>query len=199
MLKSDMNGRCSVARMPSSRTRCWLDRAGQSRFFLWAHLYDPHRPYDPAGTVPVAVRQSVRRRNRIRGCADRPVARLSPAPRAARQDRRGGSRRSRRVARRARRAGPRHLRLRERFACPLDRPRAGQAHARVGSVVRLDDVMPTVLDSHGIAAPSVDGISLRHSSPARQRDLDLEAYSDRSTPCGFGWSPLRALRDAATS
>ena len=25
----------------------WLDRAGQSRFFLWAHLYDPHRPYDP--------------------------------------------------------------------------------------------------------------------------------------------------------
>ena len=25
----------------------WLDTVGESRFFLWVHLYDPHRPYDP--------------------------------------------------------------------------------------------------------------------------------------------------------
>ena len=25
----------------------WLDTIAGSRFFLWAHLYDPHRPYDP--------------------------------------------------------------------------------------------------------------------------------------------------------
>ena len=25
----------------------WLDTVGDSRFFLWTHLYDPHRPYDP--------------------------------------------------------------------------------------------------------------------------------------------------------
>src|SRR5262245_56439277 len=25
----------------------WLDTIGDSRFFLWAHLFDAHRPYDP--------------------------------------------------------------------------------------------------------------------------------------------------------
>ena len=25
----------------------WIEGIGDSRFFLWAHLYDPHRPYDP--------------------------------------------------------------------------------------------------------------------------------------------------------
>jgi hypothetical protein len=25
----------------------WLDTVGNSRFFMWAHLYDAHRPYDP--------------------------------------------------------------------------------------------------------------------------------------------------------
>ena len=25
----------------------WIERIDESRFFVWAHLYDPHRPYDP--------------------------------------------------------------------------------------------------------------------------------------------------------
>jgi choline-sulfatase len=61
--------------------------------------------------------------------------------------------------------------------------------------VRLTDVMPTVLDLLGAPAPMMDGISLRDLLTGRQRDLDLEAYSESEYPRRLGWSALRALRD----
>jgi len=33
----------------------WLDEAGASPWFLWAHYYDPHVPYDAPGTPPDAA------------------------------------------------------------------------------------------------------------------------------------------------
>jgi arylsulfatase A-like enzyme len=69
----------------------------------------------------------------------------------------------------------------------------GVAPRRVGRVVRLIDVMPTVLDLLGLQAPSVDGVSLVPFM--RGGGQDLEAYSESEYPRRLGWSPLRALRD----
>jgi choline-sulfatase len=65
---------------------------------------------------------------------------------------------------------------------------------RVASVVRLTDVMPTVLDLLGAPAPTMDGMSLRDLLTGSRRDLDLEAYSESEYPRRLGWSALRALR-----
>jgi arylsulfatase A-like enzyme len=66
---------------------------------------------------------------------------------------------------------------------------------RVGAVVRLTDVMPTVLDLLDVPAPPVDGVSLVDVMRGRRGDLDLESYSESRYPQRFGWSPLRALRE----
>jgi len=65
---------------------------------------------------------------------------------------------------------------------------------RVSSLVRLVDVMPTVLDLAGAPATSSDGSSLVSLLSGRRGDLALEAYSESWYPRRFGWSPLRALR-----
>jgi choline-sulfatase len=65
---------------------------------------------------------------------------------------------------------------------------------RVASVVRLTDVMPTVLDLLGAPAPTMDGMSLRDLLTGSRGDLDLEAYSESEYPRRLGWSALRALR-----
>ncbi len=66
---------------------------------------------------------------------------------------------------------------------------------RIGGVVRLTDVMPTVLDLLGIPAPQMDGVSLVDLLAGRRSTLDLEAYSESEYPRRLGWSPLRALRE----
>ena len=33
--------------MVTDRALEWLKQNGQRKFFLWAHYYDPHQPYDP--------------------------------------------------------------------------------------------------------------------------------------------------------
>ena len=35
-----------------SQARRWLEQHPDGRFFVWLHLFDPHTPYAPAGTVP---------------------------------------------------------------------------------------------------------------------------------------------------
>ena len=173
----------------------WLDRAGQSRFFLWAHLYDPHRPYDPP--EPYRSRYADQYVAEI-AFADAQIGRLLDYLR-----RRGLLDRTVVVV-----AGDHGESLGEHgerdhgifvyesvLRVPLIVRVPGQAHARVGSVVRLVDVMPTVLDFHGIPARSVDGISLRHLITGAATDLDLEAYAESIYPLRLGWSPLRTIRE----
>jgi hypothetical protein len=62
-------------------------------------------------------------------------------------------------------------------------------------VVRLTDVMPTILDLLDVPVPPVDGVSLMDLMRGRRRDLNLEAYAESLYPARLGWSPLRALRD----
>jgi arylsulfatase A-like enzyme len=70
----------------------------------------------------------------------------------------------------------------------------GLAPRRVPDVVRLVDVMPTVLDMLDLTGPAVDGVSLVDVMTGTRRNLDLEVFAESMYPLRFGWSPLRALR-----
>lgn len=65
---------------------------------------------------------------------------------------------------------------------------------RVGEVVRVVDVMPTVLDLLGLPMPAMDGVSLVDRLAGARRPVDLVAYAESLYPQRFGWSPLFALR-----
>ena len=71
------------------------------------------------------------------------------------------------------------------------------APSRVGEVVRLTDVMPTVLQLLGVPSPSTDGVSVVDLMTGRRRDLKLEAYSESFYPERLGLSSLRALREGS--
>jgi arylsulfatase A-like enzyme len=174
----------------------WLDTIGESRFFLWAHLYDPHLPYDPP--EPYA---SIYAHDRYVGeiaFADSQIGRLLEA-----LERRTPLDRMIVIV-----AGDHGESLGERgerdhgifiYENVLRVPLMVRARTldplRVGEVVRLTDVMPTVLDLFDVPAPTVDGVSLVDVMRGRRRDLDLEAYSESWYPRRFGWSPLFALRE----
>ncbi len=70
----------------------------------------------------------------------------------------------------------------------------GVGPKRVIDVVRLVDIMPTVLAALGFPAPATDGVSLLPLMNGQVEHLDLEAYSESMYPRRFGWSELRALR-----
>jgi hypothetical protein len=174
----------------------WLDTIGGSRFFLWTHLYDPHRPYDPP--EPYA---SIYGHNPYVGeiaFADSQIGRLLEA-----LEQRALLDRTIVIV-----AGDHGESLGERgerdhgvfiyenvLRVPLIVRAPALAPFRVGEVVRLTDVMPTVLDLLDVPAPPVDGVSLVDVMRGRRRDLNLEAYSESLYPARLGWSPLRALRD----
>jgi arylsulfatase A-like enzyme len=173
----------------------WLDTIKESRFLLWTHLYDPHRPYDP----PEPYR-SMYGHNPYVGeiaFADSQIGRLLAA------------------------LDERHLLDRTMVVVTADHGESLGAHgerdhgiflyedvvrvplivrgpglqpSRVGEVVRLTDLMPTILDSLGVPSPRLDGVSLVDLMTGRQTGLDLEAYSESLYPERLGWSPLRALR-----
>ena len=174
----------------------WLDTIGKSRFFLWAHLYDPHLPYDPP--EPYA---SIYAHNPYVGeiaFADSQIGRLLEAlEQHALLDRtvviiagdHGESLGER---------GERHhgiLIYENVLRVPLIVRARALAPLRVREVVRLTDVMPTALDLLDIPAPTVDGVSLAEVMRGRRRDSDLEAYSESQYPQRLGWSPLHALRE----
>jgi arylsulfatase A-like enzyme len=69
------------------------------------------------------------------------------------------------------------------------------APSRVGAVVRLVDVMPTVLGLLGMEGPRVDGVSLVSLMDGKQSDPGLEAYAESLYPLRLGWSSLASVRD----
>jgi arylsulfatase A-like enzyme len=188
----------------------WLDTIGGSRFFLWAHLYDPHRPYDPPepyasiyghnlymGEIAFTDSQIGRllRALEQRALLDRTIVVV-----AGDHGESLGERGERdhgvfiyenvlRVPLIVRAPPPHRAHDARRGPRPLVAP------FRIGEVVRLTDVMPTVLDLLDVPAPPVDGVSLVDLMRGRRRDLHLEAYSESLYPTRLGWSPLRALRD----
>ena len=174
----------------------WLDTIGTSRFLLWAHLYDPHLPYDPpepyasiyghdpyVGEIAFADSQIGRLLEALeqRALLDRTIV-IVAGDHGESLGERGERDHGVFIYENVLRVP---LMVRARALAPF----------RVGGVVRLTDVMPTVLDLLDVPAPPVDGVSLVELIRGRWRELDLEAYSESLYPERFGWSPLRALRD----
>ena len=193
------------ASAPASRQRpgdevmndaiAWLDSVGSSQFFLWAHLYDPHRPYDPpdpyraqyahnpyVGEIAFADSQVGRLIDALekRRLLDRTVVIVTAdhgESLGAHGERDHGI-----------------FIYEEVVRVPLIVRAAGLRPARVGHVVRLTDVMPTVLELAQVPGPATDGISLVELMRGRTSAADLEAYSESLYPERLGWSALRALR-----
>ena len=65
---------------------------------------------------------------------------------------------------------------------------------RVSDLVRIMDVMPTVLDVLGVHERPTDGTSLVGLMTGRIAHLDLDAYSESLYPRRFGWAELRTIR-----
>jgi choline-sulfatase len=171
----------------------WLEEVRGERFFLWAHLYDPHRPYDPPapfqsmhdpylGEIAFADSQIGRllealERERLLDHTIVIVAGDHGESLGDHGERDHGIFLYDSV-----------LRVPFLVRVPNLTPR------RVGEVVRLTDVMPTVLELLGIPAPESDGVSLAGLMRGTEQDLDLEAYAESLYPRHFGWSPLYAVR-----
>jgi arylsulfatase A-like enzyme len=173
----------------------WLDSVGTSRFLLWAHLYDAHRPYDPpepfrskyghdpyVGEIAFADSQIERVLEALeqRKLLDRVVLVVAGDHGESLGDH-----------------GERDHGIfvyQEVLRVPLMLRSAALKPTRVGEVVRLTDVLPTVLELLGLPSPQVDGVSLLDLIRGNQRDRDLEAYSESLYPERLGWSPLHALR-----
>lgn len=174
----------------------WLASGGGSPFFLWTHLYDPHHPYEPPepfrSDSPTAYVGELT-------FADVQIGRLLAA-----LDERGLREKTLVVV-----AGDHGESLGEHgetghgiflyesvVRVPLMIRMPGVPSRRVSEVVRITDIMPTVLDLAGIAAPPVDGVSLATLMSGHRQGLDLEAYSESLYPQRFGWNALYALRDS---
>jgi choline-sulfatase len=172
----------------------WIDGIHGSRFFVWAHLFDPHRPYDPP--EPFRSRYTDPYIAEI-AFADSQIGRLLEA-----LDRRKLLDRTIVVvaADHGESLGDHGERDHGIFVyesvlhVPLIVRAPNVLPRRVADVVRLVDVMPTVLDLLGVPRRPVDGISLVGMMHGEPRQVELDAYSESEYPRRFGWSPLRALR-----
>ena len=172
----------------------WIDGIQGSRFFVWAHLYDPHRPYDPPEpfrstyTDPYTAEIAF---------ADAQIGRLLEA-----LDRRKLLDRTIVVvaADHGESLGDHGERDHGIFVyesvlrVPLIIRAPNVSPRRIADVVRLVDVMPTVLDLLSMPRHPVDGKSLAGVLHGDPQHVELDAYSESQYPLRFGWSPLRALR-----
>ena len=165
------------------------------QFFLWTHLYDPHRPYEPP--EPFASRYGSDLYVGEIAYADSQIGRLFDA-----LNRRQLLEDTLVIV-----TGDHGESLGEHgerdhgvfiyesvLRIPLMIRAPGVAPRRVSPVVRLIDVMPTVLDVLACRPPPIDGISLLELMRGG-RGQELEAYSESEYPRRLGWSPLRSLRD----
>ena len=170
----------------------WLRKVGDSPFFLWTHLYDPHRPYQ--APEPFASRHDPYVAEIA--YADSQIGRLLRAlDERALLDRvivivtadHGESLGEHREMDHGIFLYESVLRV------PLIVRAPGVAPRRVADLVRLTDVMPTVLDLLRLPLPALDGTSLvdvmrGHGGP------ELEAYAESLYPERHGWAPLFSLR-----
>ena len=178
----------------------WLEQTGDARFFAWMHLYDPHTPYDPP--EPFKTRYRDRPYVGEIAFADAQIGRV-----LAYLDARGLTDRTIVVV-----IGDHGESLSEHDEAthgffvyestvhvPLivRAPFSGTLGGRhVTDVVRSVDVMPTVLELLGIAAPKdIEGVSVAGLMTGAVKELGLETYSEALYPLHhFGWSDLRAMR-----
>jgi arylsulfatase A-like enzyme/Tfp pilus assembly protein PilF len=198
----DAPGLDSIQR-PGSQTVdqavAWLGADRERPFFAWVHLYDPHAPYEapepyrsrfPA-TMAGAYDAEI-------ATTDAQVGRLLDA--LAVQDRLDDTLVVA-LADHGEMLGEHEEQAHGFFVydaavrIPLIVAGPGVPPRAVAEQVRIVDVMPTVLDLLGVAAPkSVQGVSLRPL--ARGGRLSLVARSESWYPrYHYGWSDLQSIQD----
>ena len=184
----------------------WLDDiADAERFFLWVHLYDPHRPYDPP--EPFRSKHVDPYVGEI-AYADSQIGRLIEALERRKQL-------DRTIVIVAADHGESLGEHGERdhgllvyesvLRVPLIVRGPGTQPRRVGEPVRLTDLMPTILGFSGVkrepdagqtgATSPLDGVDLADLINGRRANLQLEAYAESLYPERFGRRAVRSLRD----
>jgi choline-sulfatase len=172
----------------------WIETQDDRPLFAWVHLYDPHKPYNPP--EPFRSQYSDPYLAEI-AFADAHIGRLLAA-----LERRKILDRTIVVV-----AGDHGEALGEHgerdhgifvyesvLHVPLIVRAPGISPRRLSGVVRLVDVMPTVLDLLRVPRPQVEGVSLAATMRGEAPQPELDAYSESQYPRRLGWSPLRALR-----
>lgn len=82
----------------------------------------------------------------------------------------------------------------ETLHVPLIMRGPGVKPGRVANVVRLVDVMPTIIELAGLPVPPSDGLSLERLMRGLPEENAREVYAESLYPERFGWAPLRSLR-----
>lgn len=177
----------------------WLAEDREQPFFAWVHLYDPHSPYQ----APEPYRS--RFPATLQGAYDAEIAatdaQIGRLVTALEQSGRLDSTLIALVGDHGESLGE-HGEQQHGFfiydaavQIPLMLAGPGIPVRTVTDQVRIVDVMPTLLDALGVAAPAeVQGQSLMPLG--RGEPLDLLAYSETYYPrYHYGWSELKAVRD----
>ena len=172
----------------------WIETIEDSPFFAWVHLYDPHRPYEPP--EPFRSRHADPYVAEL-AFVDSQIGRLLET-----LDRRQLLERTIVVvaADHGESLGDHGERDHGIFLydsvlrVPLIIRVPGVSSRRVADVVRLVDIMPTVLDLLRAGVPPMDGSSLVTQLRGQPGAVELDAYAESQYTLRFGWSPLRALR-----
>jgi arylsulfatase A-like enzyme/Flp pilus assembly protein TadD len=179
----------------------WLEGKGDARLFAWLHLYDPHDPYEPP--EPYAGRYADRPYDGEVAWSDELVGRLDEALG------RLGLRDETLVvvtSDHGEGLGEHGESVHGFFAYQstlrvplLVRGPGVAAGVRIASTVGSVDVMPTVLDLLGVAAPRGAGSAGRSLAAAFRggaAPAEVPAYAESLLPLlHYGWSDLRVLRD----
>ena len=182
----------------------FIEGAGQARFFLWAHYFDPHFPY----VAPEAFSAQYPKSGYAAEVAylDAELGRLLAGLRA-----RGLMEKTLVVFVADHGEGlsdhgeESHgvFLYDETARVPLivSFPPRLPAGRKVKGVVRTVDIMPTILDLAGIALPEVaepaQGISLQPLIDGKGESDAGPAYSEAMVPLlMYGWSPLTFIRDS---
>jgi arylsulfatase A-like enzyme/Flp pilus assembly protein TadD len=180
------------------RALAWLTAHQEGPFFIWVHLYDAHDPYDPP--EPYKTRYAAAPYDGEIAYVDAAVGKLLSWLRLR------GLYDGALIAVMADHgeALGEHGEIThgiflydETIHVPLlfKMPQERSAGTRVDTRAELVDVLPTMLQTAGIAVPKeVQGESLLSTlKPAAARDRPAYAESDYPHRT-FGWSPLRSLR-----
>ncbi len=180
----------------------WVDEVRSAPFFLWAHLYDPHRPYDPpepyrsrhfdpyVGEIAFADAQIGRLLDRLRerGLLERTIV-IVAGDHGESLGEHGEENHGIFVYENVLRV-PLIIRVPDALKSRSVAPR------RVGDIVRLVDVTPTVLDLLGLTVLSsngerpIDGVSLVDRMRGTPQTSELEAYAESLYPARFGMEPF---------
>lgn len=186
---------------PTAEAVAWIEDQKGNRFFAWLHLYDPHDPYEPP--EPYRARYADRPYDGEVAWSDELVGRVDAA--LERTGRRGDTLLV--VTSDHGEGLDEHgeavhgffvyettLRVPLLFRGPGVVP-----GTRVQATARSIDLLPTVLDVLGVAAPAgarLAGRSLAAVLRGGPQLPETATYAESLTPrLHYGWSDLRALRE----